>query len=352
MRPDRRTLRVHVPEPLNAETLPQALATPGPTPVDAFFVRSHGAVPAIDPATWRLRIDGLVDRPLTLSLDDLRTRYPRRAVTATLQCAGNRRTALLAVRAVPGEVPWDLGAIGTADWRGVPLRDVLLDAGLRPEALHVAFLGADTCIKAGERFGGSVPVGKALAPEVLLAWEMNGAPLTPDHGAPVRVVVPGYIGARSVKWVERITLQARESQAFHQRSAYRLLPPDGSGPGVSLGVLPVTADVLLPVEGETVDAGPVEVSGHAFAGCGRTVARVDVSADGGRCWTQAELLEDAGPWARRRWRARLEVAPGPATLIARAWDSAAATQPEDPAALWNPKGYLNNSWCRVAVTAR
>jgi sulfite oxidase len=344
--------RVHVPEPLNAETVPAALAPAGPTPVDAFFVRSHGAVPQVDPETWRLTVDGLVERPLTLSLRDLRTRYSRDAVTATLQCAGNRRTALLAVRAVPGEVPWDLGAIGTADWTGVRLRDVLRDAGVRPEAAHVAFLGADTCVKAGERFGGSVPLAKAAQPEVLLAWAMNGEPLTPDHGAPVRVVVPGYIGARSVKWVERITLQAEESGAFHQRTAYRLLPPDGSGPGVSLGALPVTADVLLPAEGESVPAGTLTVHGHAFAGDGRTVARVDVSTDGGRTWSQAELLEDVGPWARRRWRAEVPVEPGSATLVARAWDSAAATQPEDPAALWNPKGYLNTSWCRVPITVR
>jgi sulfite oxidase len=344
--------RVHVPEPLNAETVPEALATPGPTPVDAFFVRSHGAIPHVDPAAWTLTVDGLVRRPLTLTLDDLRERYAGDAVTATLQCAGNRRTALLAVKAVPGEVPWDLGAIGTADWTGVRLRDVLRDAGVRAEASHAAFLGADTCAKAGERFGGSIPLPKATQPEVLLAWAMNGEPLTPDHGAPVRVVVPGYIGARSVKWVERITVQAEESAAFHQRVAYRLLPPDGSGPGVSLGALPVTADVLLPAEGESVPAGPLTVHGHAFAGCGRTVTRVDVSADGGRCWTQAELLEDVGPWARRRWRAQVRVEPGAVTLVARAWDSAATVQPEDAAGLWNPKGYLNNSWARVPITVR
>jgi sulfite oxidase len=324
------TLRIHTSSPLNAEAPREWLATPGPTPVDAFFVRSHGAVPEVDPDAYRLTIDGLVDRPLELSLHDLQEQFMADTITATLQCAGNRRTALLAVKAVPGEVPWDIGAIGTGDWTGVALADVLRKAGVRPEARHVAFLGADTCMSAGEPFGGSIPLEKARRPEALLAWGMNRKPLTPDHGAPLRVVVPGWIGARSVKWVQRITVQDRPSDAYHQRRAYRMLPPDGvpgDGVGVELGVLPVTADILLPTDGETVPAGRLTVNGHAFAGDGRTVTRVDVSADGGRAWTQAELLEDAGPWARRRWRAEVTVAPGPVELVARAYDSAMASQP-------------------------
>jgi sulfite oxidase len=337
-------LRVHTREPLNAEAPPELLLEPGPTPVDAFFVRSHGKVPRIDPATYRLRIDGLVREPVELTLIELQERFMADTITATLQCAGNRRTALLRVRDVPGEVPWDVGAVGTADWTGVSLRDVLHTIGLRPEARHVCFLGADMCLDAGEPFGGSVPLEKARRPEVLLAWAMNGEPLTPDHGAPLRVVVPGYIGARSVKWVERITVTDRPSTAYHQRSAYRL-------GGVELGALPVTADILLPTEGEAVPSGPLQVSGHAFAGCGRVVKRVEVSADGGRSWTDATLLEDAGPWARRRWRATVDVRPGAFELVARAWDNAAATQPEDAAALWNPKGYMNNAWSRVTLIA-
>ncbi|MEA2123578.1 MAG: sulfite oxidase, partial [Solirubrobacteraceae bacterium] len=245
-------LRVHTREPLNAEASPELLLEPGPTPVDAFFVRSHGKVPRIDPRTYRLRIDGLVDEPAELTLTALQERFLVDTITATLQCAGNRRTALLRVRDVPGEVPWDVGAIGTADWTGVALADVLYTLGVRAEASHVCFLGADTCLTAGERFGGSIPIEKARRPEVLLAWAMNGAPLEPDHGGPLRVVVPGYIGARSVKWVQQITLTDRPSTAYHQRAAYRL-------GGVELGVLPVTADILLPTEGEAVPAGPVAV---------------------------------------------------------------------------------------------
>ncbi len=338
-------LFVHSSEPFNAESAPELLAEPGSTPTDAFFVRSHGRAPRIDPFSYRLTIDGLVDRPVELSLNDLQERFLADTITATLQCAGNRRTALLRVRDVPGEVPWDVGAIGTAEWTGVALADVLRACGVRPEASHVCFLGADTCMKAGERFGGSVPLEKARRPEVLLAWGMNGKPLEQDHGAPLRVVVPGYIGARSVKWVERVTVTDHPSDAYHQRTAYRV-------GGVQLGALPVTADILLPTEGELVSAGSLEVSGHAFAGCGRTVTRVEVSADGGTTWTGARLLEDAGPWARRRWSASVDVASGPVELVARAWDSAAATQPEHAAEIWNAKGYMNNSWARVALNVR
>jgi sulfite oxidase len=337
-------LRVHTREPLNAEAAPELLIEPGPTPVDAFFVRSHGKVPRIDPERWRLSVDGLVADPVELTLTDLQERFMADTITATLQCAGNRRTALLRVRDVPGEVPWDVGAIGTADWTGVSLRDVLHTIGLKPGAAHACFLGADTCMSAGEPFGGSIPLEKARRPEVLLAWAMNGEPLTPDHGAPLRVVVPGYIGARSVKWLERITVTDRPSTAYHQRAAYRL-------GGVELGALPVTADILLPTEGEAVPAGPLEVHGHAFAGCGRVVTRVEVSADGGHTWTDARLLEDVGPWARRHWTATVDARPGAFDLVARAWDNAAATQPEDAAALWNPKGYMNNSWSRVTLIA-
>ncbi len=340
-----RRLLIHSELPLNAESAPDLLAEPGPTPTDAFFVRSHGRTPRIDPFGYRLTIDGLVDRPVELSLNDLRERFLTDTITATLQCAGNRRTALLRVRDVPGEVPWDVGAIGTADWTGVALADVLRACGVQREASHVCFLGADTCLKAGERFGGSVPLEKARRPEVLLAWAMNGRPLHPDHGAPLRVVVPGYIGARSVKWVERITVTDRSSDAYHQRTAYKV-------GGVELGALPVTADILLPTEGELVAPGPLAVSGHAFAGCGRTVTRVEVSADGGATWTAAQLLEDAGPWARRRWTATVPVRRGRAELVARAWDNAAATQPEHAAEIWNAKGYMNNSWARVALTVR
>jgi sulfite oxidase len=350
-------LIVHEREPFNAETPPAALAEGPLTATDAFYVRDHGPVPEIDPAAWRLRVDGIVDRELDLSLATLREAFVEREVIATLQCAGNRRAGLMAVRDIPGEAPWGAGATGTARWTGVPLADVLGLAGVPAADAHVAFVGADMATEADpvQPFAGSILVEKARRPEVLLAWGMNGEPLPPAHGAPVRVVVPGYIGARSVKWLTRVEVRDEPWRGHFQHVAYRLLPEDGTpgpGAGMPLGLVALNADVLAPHDGDAVAAGPVEVRGYAFAGGERHVARVDVSHDGGAHWRQAELLDDLGRWAWRHWRITVDLAPGEHEIVVRAWDSSAATQPEDEAALWNPKGYANNARPRVRVRAQ
>jgi sulfite oxidase len=352
----RADLIVHEEEPFNAETGLAALAEGPVTATDAFYVRGHGAVPQIDPGTWRLHVHGLVDQELDLSLTTLREAFRERTVTATLQCAGNRRAGLIAIRDISGEAPWGPGATGTATWSGVALADVLALAGPRREAAHVGFEGADLCpeAKPAQRFGGSIPLDKARRPEVLLAWAMNGEPLPPVHGAPLRVVVPGYIGARSVKWVERVELRARPWHGYFQHVVYRLVPEDrtpGPGVGMPLGLVALNADVLAPTDGQTVAAGPVELRGYAFAGGERHVARVDVSLDGEASWSQAELLDDLGRWAWRHWRITVELAPGEHEIVVRAWDSSAATQPEDEAGLWNPKGYVNNARPRIRLRA-
>jgi sulfite oxidase len=352
----RADLIVHEHEPFNAETGLAALDEGPLTATDAFYVRGHGAVPQIDPAAWRLRVDGAVERELSLSFATLREAFVERTETATLQCAGNRRAGLMAIRDIPGEAPWGPGATGTATWTGVALADVLALAGSLPEAAHVGFEGADTCLEAqpAQRFGGSIRLDKACRPEVLLAWAMNGEPLPAVHGAPLRVVVPGYIGARSVKWLERIELRATPWPGYFQDVAYRLLPEDGTpgpGSGMPLGIVALNSDVLSPTDGQTVAAGAVEVRGYAFAGGERYVARVDVSLDAGETWAQAELLDDLGRWAWRHWRITLDLVPGEHEIVVRAWDSSAATQPETEAALWNPKGYVNNARPRVHVRA-
>jgi sulfite oxidase len=348
-------LIIHAEDPFNAETAPGSLTDPV-TETDAFYVRSHGPVPEVDLSAWRLRVEGMVERELSLSLETLREAFRERTVTATLQCAGNRRAGLIAVRDIPGEAPWGPGATGTATWTGVALSDVLALAGPVGDASDVGFEGADLSPEAKpvQRFGGSIPLDKASRPEVLLAWAMNGAPLPPVHGAPVRVVVPGYIGARSVKWLERIELRSRPWRGYFQHVVYRLLPADatvGPGIGMPLGLIALNSDVLSPREGAIVAAGPLEARGYAFAGGDRYVARVEVSIDGGATWTQAELLEDLGRWAWRHWRITLDLAPGEHELLVRAWDSSAATQPDAEAALWNPKGYVNNASPRVHVHA-
>jgi sulfite oxidase len=347
---------VHAQEPAASETAPGPLAERAITATDAFYVRNHGPVPEADPAGWTVRVEGLVDAPLELSLAALRDGFAPREVVATLQCAGNRRRGLIAVRDVPGEEPWGPGAIGTATWRGVALADVLAAARPNAGAAHAGFAGVDpaAALAPPETYGASIPLAKAQAPEVVLAWEMNGEPLPPVHGGPLRVVVPGYIGARSVKWVDRVELRAEPWDGFFQATAYRLLPPDGEpapGAGFALGEVALNSDVLVPADGDTVAAGPLEVRGYAYAGGGRGVARVDVSADGAS-WVQAERLDDLGPWAWTRWRARLHLTPGDHELVVRAWDGAAAVQPEHAVTVWNPKGYANTAWGRIRVRAQ
>ena len=234
-------------------------------------MRNHGRVPSPDPDAFRLRVGGLVELELELDLAELRERFPAREVVATLQCAGNRRAGLMAVRDIPGEAAWGPAATGTAAWRGAALSDVLAAAGVRAEAAHVGFAGADTSEEPDppERYGGSIPLRKALSEEVLLAWEMNGEPLHPEHGAPLRAVVPGYVGARSVKWLDRVEVRAEPWDGHYQAVAYRLLAPGtepGRGVGMALGELPLSADVLVPDDDARVPAGTLEVLGYALAG--------------------------------------------------------------------------------------
>ncbi|TDC65907.1 sulfite oxidase [Actinomadura sp. GC306] len=346
---------VHDHDPFNAEPPRTALAGHRTTPHDTFYSRNHGPAPEIDPAAYRLTVDGLVRDPLDLSLDQLRERFEEVEVTATLQCAGNRRTGLMEVRDIPGEEPWGSGATATAHWTGVRLADVLVHAGLHPEAAHIAFAAPDVSPLPDppEPFGGSITTAKAMSPEVLLAWTMNGEPLPQIHGAPLRVVVPGWIGARSVKWLTHITAQAEPSANYFQATAYRVLPPEadprtsGPGEGISLGPIALNCDILSPDDGAQVPPGPTRITGYALAGDDRTVARVDVSLNGGGTWTQANLDAADEPWAWQHWHTTLDLSPGEVEITARAWDSTGALQPESPAHLWNPKGYINNSWPRI-----
>jgi sulfite oxidase len=351
---------VRQPDPFNGGPPPERLLGSFITTNDLFFARNHGGVPAVDASAYRLAVDGLVEKPLSLSLDDLRA-LPRVTVTATLQCAGNRRQEMMAYKPIPDELPWGTEAVSNAEWSGVSLREVLAAARPRPEARHAAFIGLDDTVRHGDRFnfGGSIPLDKALSGEVLLADTMNGQPLPPLHGAPLRVVVPGYIGARSVKWLSRITLQEKPSDNYFQARAYRLFPAHyGPGnvdweKGLRLGEAPVNSVILSPREQETVPAGKVAVRGWSLAGGNRGVARVDVSADGGETWTVADFVEggsqDDRAFVWRLWEAVLDLAPGSREIVCRAWDTAAQTQPESAAQVWNFKGYANNAWHRVRV---
>ena len=349
-------LIVRAAEPFNAGPPPALLGRQWVTPTDLFFVRNHGTVPEPEADTYRLTVRGGAAGPLSLSLGDLR-RFPRQTVTATLQCAGNRRREMLALRDIPGEVPWDLEAISQGEWGGVSLCHVLDLAGIRPGVAHVAFTGLDEVERRGRRFGfgASIPLDKALSPEVLLVDEMNGAPLTPLHGAPLRLVVPGTIGARSVKWLGEIVLQAQPSDNYFQSVAYQHFPPDVDattaveGAGRMLDELFVSAAICAPLDGASLPTGPATVSGYAVGQGGSPIERIEVSADGGQTWTEAALRGVRRQWTWQLWSATVQLAPGRQTLIARATDSNGHSQPADVGATWNYKGYMNNAWHRVEV---
>lgn len=347
-------LLVRKESPFNAEPPLARLVESWITPVERLYVRNHAPAPTLDPGTWSLEVDGLVERTVSFDLDELRG-LPQIEVTATMQCAGNRRDEHSAVRPVDG-VAWGAGAIGHCVWRGPRLRDVLAPAGLSDRARHVELVGLDRVEKTGDVFAGSIPRVKATAPETILALEMNGAPLTADHGFPARAVVPGFIGARSVKWLGRITATAEPSANHFQAVAYKVAPPDATlesaeWPAIPpLDELPLNAVVCDPSPGDVLAAGLAGVRGYAVAPGlpGRTVARVQVSGDGGATWNDAQFASPVRPFAWCLWEAAVELACGETDIVVRAWDSSGALQPPDTP--WNVKGYLYNGWHRVRVT--
>ncbi len=345
-------------EPLNGGSPLGPLGASQRTPSERFFVRNHGEIPAVDAASWRLRITGLVESPQELSLEDLASDYRRHSVVAALECAGNRRNELVAVAPIPGELEWHAEAIGNAAWSGWSLAEVLAAAGPTAKARHVEFIGLDETERLGRRFGfgGSIPIEKALGFEVLLADTMNGAELAPAHGFPVRALVPGYLGARSVKWLGEIRLREAPSENYFQAHAYRLFPSwvDRDNvvweSGLMLGEMPVTSVLCTPAPGAVLPAGEVEVSGYAYVGGGRGIDRVDLSLDGGRTWQPTELGTEEGGWSWRLFSARVDLGPGQHELVVRAFDRSAQTQPRDAAEVWNFKGYANNAWHRVRIS--
>jgi len=328
------------------------------TSTDCFFTRSHAATPQVDPRAWRLEIGGLVERPMQLSLDDL-SAYPRSEVPATLVCAGLRRDEYLAIGPLPGELPWGPEPISTGCWSGFVLASVLRQAGVKPEARFVEFVGLDSVERHGHRFGfgGSIDLEKALSPDVLLATELNGAPLPPDHGFPLRALVPGWIGARSVKWLGRITLSAEPSQNYFQTKAYRVQretnhrDPRDISAGTAMSEVPLNAVILEPTRDQSIAAGPVTVRGWAMGSGGRRVVSVEVSPNAGAEWKPARIAAPGSPWTWSIWEATLDLARGRHMLAVRASDTSGATQPAAVWDTWNVKGYANNAWHRVPVQA-
>ena len=234
---------------------------------------------------------------------------------------------------------------------------MLQAAGLATGAAHVAFTGLDRCTEEAEvtPFGGSIPLAKALAPDLLLADHMNGKPLPPPHGYPLRVIVPGYIGARSVKWLATITVQDQPSTNYFQARTYRFYPSGVRAEttpehGFSLGETPVNSAICQPGQGTVINQPHVLARGYALTGGTREIERVETSLDHGASFTTAAILDGHRSCGWRLWETELTLDPGVHELAVRAWDSAASTQPESPQGIWNLKGYLNNSWHRVTFT--
>ena len=321
------------------------------TPIGLHYLLTHYDIPDVDAAAWRLDVGGLVERPQSLSLDDLRSR-PSVEVAVTMECAGNGR-----VHIEPHVVsqPWLLEAVGTASWRGVAVAALLEEAGMQDGAVEVLFTGLDRGVEGGEEqaYERSLPVDEVMAGNAFLAYEVNGVPLPPQHGFPLRLVVPGWYGMTSVKWLSRITLVDEPFDGYQMRHSYRVRH-DEDEPGEPITTIAPRSLMTPPgvpefaTRARVVEAGTREVSGRAWSGRAE-ITGVDVSSDGGETWSAAELgPATLGRWAWRSWRFAWSAEPGEYELCCRARDAAGNEQPLEPA--WNVGGYVNNAVQRVSVS--
>lgn len=351
-------LIVHSDKPMNAES-PTTLLSTFLTPSDIFYVRNHLWVPRIVEKEHKLvvELDDGEEKEYTMS--DLRKNFKQHKITATLQCSGNRRSHMTEGSRPTNGLQWEAGAIGNAEWTGPRLRDVLADAGFNvadppDEVQHAQFVGA-------EAYGASIPLSKAIDPrgDVILACQMNGKTIPPDHGFPLRVVAPGHVAARSVKWVTRIIMSEEESTSQWQRRDYKCFGPnDTEKPNWDMAPAiqetPVQSAITCMHREEAKDEiKNVVIEGYAFSGGGRKIMRVDVSTDDGRTWDQAET--DIDPvnngihdWSWKRWKYTVpEKKLVGATVVVKAVDEAYNGQPEHHEPTFNLRGNLTAAWHRV-----
>jgi DMSO/TMAO reductase YedYZ molybdopterin-dependent catalytic subunit len=341
--------------PLNAETPPHLLDDPI-TPTNRFFIRNNGIPPEdVDPDTWTLTVDGLVDNPMELTISDLQDQFEVVTMALTIECGGNGRGFF--------EPPasgnqWTLGAVGCANFTGVRYRDVLKKAGIKSNVIYTAHEGADTHLS-GEPgklpISRGIPIDKALSDNVLLVFGMNGGPLHQMNGAPLRLVVPGWPGSCSQKWLKRVWLRDVVHDGPKMTGKAYRVPNRPVEPGEEVANedfeiierMPVKSLITNPATGSDLGDGNLEVRGHAWSG-DRTIDRVDLSIDFGATWQSVELDAAANSGAWQNWRANVSFPQaGYYEIWSRAIDSAGVSQPF--AIDWNPKGYLNNSMHRVAV---
>lgn len=371
-------LKTLTPRPCNAETPGEGLADFN-TKNDLFYVRNHMWVPVVSQGhNHGLKIELPNGEEVEYTMQELKDRFQSHKVTATLQCAGNRRKDMTVNAKETNGLQWTAGAISSAEWEGFKLRDILADAGLNihdppDEAQHVQFTGL-------EAYGASIPIDKAIdrKGDVLLAYKMNGEELPPDHGYPLRVIVPGNVAARSVKWLSKIVISDEESQTQWQRRDYRNFGPNIIHPnwplGTSIQEMPITSAItgIHPAgnsTNSTSSKAPLTIEGYAYSGGGRRIIRVDISQDEGKTWDQAELINDeyqgSKAWCWKRWRytgvvnpsnntaTSLDKAesskPHKASLIVKATDETYNTQPQSYTSIFNPRGNLATAWHRVEL---
>jgi DMSO/TMAO reductase YedYZ molybdopterin-dependent catalytic subunit len=321
------------------------------TPVGLHYLLIHYDIPAVDPGTWTLEAGGRVARPRRFTLDDIRAR-PSETIAVTMECAGNGR-ALLAPR--PLSQPWLYEAVGTARWTGAPLGALLEDLGMEDSAVDVVFRGLDRGVEGGveQFYERALSADEARRPDVLLAYEMNGEPLPPQHGAPLRLVVPGWYGMTSVKWLSQLTVSSEPFTGYQQRRAYTWRT-ESDDPGTPMSRMLPRALLAPPgipdffTRRRTLRAGPCPLEGRAWSGWAAITA-VDVSVDGGATWHEA-MVEPAslGQWAWQRWRYDWDAHPGEHLVCCRAADAAGNSQAERGP--WNIGGYANPEPQHVPVT--
>lgn len=341
--------------PFNAETPPHLLDD-DVTPVSRHFVRNNGLAPEDTSAdTWRLRVDGLVDAPLSLGVGELARRFEVVTRRLVIECAGNGRAFF---DPPTHGAQWTHGAVACAEWTGVRLADVLRAAGARSGAAWTAHEGADAAVSGAAGappLSRGVPIGKAMDPNNLIAFGMNGAPLPPPHGAPLRLVIAGWPGSCSQKWLRRIRLRGDVHDGPGMTGGSYRVPARPVAPGervpegamTILGAMPVKSLITTPETGLSIRGRALTAAGHAWAGDG-AVARVDVSADCGATWRRAALAPPPNPGAWQRWSIDLSFSgAGYYEILARATDERGVGQPFS--APWNPGGYVNNSMHRIAV---
>uniref|UniRef100_A0A2P2I5P2 Sulfite oxidase n=1 Tax=Hirondellea gigas TaxID=1518452 RepID=A0A2P2I5P2_9CRUS len=356
-------------KPFNAEPPLALLVDSLYTPNELFYVRNHLPVPEVTEAEYELEVEGKGIKQLTLTLKDIK-KLPKHTITCAVQCGGNRRSEMVKVKPVKG-LNWGAAAISNATWSGARLCDVLKQAGFDEKnttAKHVQFEGLDLD-PTSHPYGASIPLWKAVDPrgEVLLAYEMNGVPIPRDHGFPIRVIVPGVVGARNVKWLGRIIVSEEESPSHWQQNDYKGFSPNVDWDTVdfskspAIQEMPVVSAICSPGDGETVkpDNGVVTIKGYAYSGGGRKIVRVDISTDGGKNWRAVESLnsdiaEHPQAWGWSLWTADVQVPKGAEKLdvVVKAIDSNYNTQPENVEHIWNLRGVMSNAYHKITLNIK